>query len=61
MSDHIKESIALISLDVTPVTTEFTDISPKDCTLILLEVTPVTTELVDVLSEDLPDKLPPMC
>jgi len=42
------------------VTTEFTDVSPKDSTPILFEVTLLITELVDVLSEDLPDKVPPM-
>ena len=45
--------------ETIPVTTEFTDISPKDNTLILPEVTPVITVFVAIFSEDLMDKLPP--
>ena len=45
-------------LKIVLVTTEFTDVFPKNSALSLLEVTPVTTELDDVLSEDLLHKLP---
>jgi len=48
-SDHIEEFTTPMSLEVTPVTMEFTDVSPKDSTLILPEVTPMITELVAVL------------
>ena len=58
--NYIEESSTSISLEVTQVTTEFTDVSPNDSTPILFEVTLLITELVDVLSEDLPDKVPPM-
>jgi len=48
-----------IPLEVTSVTTKFSNIFRENSTSSLLEVTPVTTELDDVLSEDLLRKLPP--
>ena len=56
--DHI-EFTTSIFLEVTPVITDFTNVSHKDNTLILFKDTPMITELVDVISEDLPGKLPP--
>ena len=56
--DNIKESSNLSPLEIIPVITEFTDVSPKHNTLILPGVTHVITKFV-VFSEDFPDKLSP--
>ena len=58
-SDNIKDFSTSIPLEVTPVITEFTDVSPKDTTLIHSEVTLVITEFINVFFEDLPDELSP--
>ena len=65
--DDIEESSTPIPLEatsvitklaeVTFVTTEFIDVSPKDSTSISPKLIHVITEIVEVLHEDLPDRL----
>ena len=50
--NNIEESSTSISPEVTPMTIEFTDTSPKGSTLISSEVTPLITELTGVSPED---------
>jgi len=45
-------------VEVIPMTTEFTDVSPKDSTPISLKLNHVIMEIAEVLHEDLLDKLP---
>jgi len=52
MGGNIKKSSTSSPLEVIPVTTEFTDVFPKDSTLITLKVTLVTTEFTDVFLKD---------
>jgi len=47
-------------VEVTSVTTEFTDVPPKDSTPISPKLIHVITEIAKLLHEDLPDRLPPM-
>ena len=46
-------------VEVTFVTMDFTDVSPKDDTLIFPKLIHVIAENVEVPHENLPDKLPP--
>ena len=65
--DDIEESSTPIPPEATPVitefievnsmTTEFTDIPPKDNTPIFPKLIHVIAEIVEVLHEDLPDRL----
>jgi len=69
MGDDFEESNTLISpeaisvitefIEVTSVTTEFTDVLPKNNTLIFFKLIHVITGIAEVLHEDLPDRLPP--
>ena len=44
-------------VEVTFVTTEFTNIQPKDSTPIFPKLIHVITEIAEVLHEDVPDRL----
>jgi len=56
IGDDTEEFSTPISLEDTSMTTEFTDVLPKDNTLIPPEVTPMITRFVDVFSEDQVDE-----